>query len=261
MPDADRDIALERRPQLAVSQGSVVLVAVGPGGRILAHQQLQAGAVLPVPAGARAIAAHPAPGPPGAGSAVGPGPHEVYGWDAATPLPYLGDEVLLAAGAVLASSGRVPWRRALRVATGWVAPDSVIAGPTSVTTRFAAAVTTVAVALEGGAGAGDFALGLEGAARPAGTDGNPVAPVLVADGARAVAVVAVQPDVLPDGTSAAVSVTVTSGAQRRLAGVAATTGGGVGALAAAFAQRGFADVVPDPVPTGTTPAVLLWKEA
>jgi len=56
------------------------------------------------------------------------------------------------------------------------------------------------------------------------------------------------------------SVTVTTGAQRRLAGVAATTGGGVSALAAAFARRGFADVVPDPVPAGTTPAVLAWKE-
>ena len=136
----------------------------------------------------------------------------------------------------------------------------MIAGPTSVTTRFAAAVTTVAVALEGGAGDDDFALGLEGAARPLGTDGNPLAPVLVADGARAIAVFAVEPDLRPDGSSAAVSVTVTTGAQRRLAGVAATTGGGASALAATFAQRGFADVVPDPVPTGTTPAVLAWKE-
>jgi len=182
---------------------------------------------------------------------------DVHGWDAATPLPYLGDELLLAAGSVLASAGRVPWRRAMRVGTGWVSPDALTDGPTAVSTRFAEAVDTVAVALEGGAGADDLALGLDGASRPLGPDGRAVPPVLVADGARAVAVFAV----VPDSTRGAVTVTVSTGPARRLAGVAATRGSGVTALAQAFASRGFADVVPDPVPSGTAGAVVFWKEA
>ena len=49
------------------------------------------------------------------------------------------------------------------------------------------------------------------------------------------------------------------------AGVAGAAGGGANGgtagLAAAIADRGFAAVVPDPVPTGLGRAVVAWKQA
>ena len=87
-------------------------------------------------------------------------------------------------------------------------------------------------------------------------------PVLVADGPRAVAVYAIVPGTNPDGTPARVDVTVATGPGRHLAGVAGSMGGsGAAGLAAAIAARGFAAVVPDPVPTGLGRAVVAWKQA
>ncbi len=260
-PDADRDVDPTHRPALGVVTGRVRVVAVGPAGALLTETVAQAGDVVIVPAGTRVVAVlaidQDAAAPAGGN---GTASLQVYGWDSASPLPYLGDEVLLAAGGVVLSAGRVPWRRYARVGLGWVTPGAVASGASAVTTRFSHPVDTVAVALEGGSG-DDLALGLAGATRARDADGRSVPPVVVADGPRAVAVFAIVPTVLPDGTTSPVDVTVTTGPDRHLAGVAATSGSGVDALAAAVAAGGFATVVPDPVPTGTGRASVAWKQA
>jgi len=232
-----------------------------PGSQLLA----QAGDVVTVPAGTRVVAVlaidQDAAAPAGGNGTAG---LQVYGWDSASPLPYLGDEVLLTAGGIVVSAGRVPWRRYARTGLGWVSPGMLTAGGSAITTRFSQPVDTVAVAVEGGSG-DDLALGLSGAARARDGTGQLVPPVLVADGPRAVAVFAVVPDARPGATGPSVDVTVATGPSRHLAGVAGSAGGGTdggaAGLAAAIAARGFAAVVPDPVPTGLGRAVVAWKQA
>ncbi len=262
-PDADRDVDPSARPALTVVSGAVRLVAVGPGAGLLLDQTAPAGITVPVPPSTRVLAVHAALPPATAAASTVTQP-QVYGWDPAAPLPYLGDEVLLTAGGIVLSAGRVPWRQYARTGLGWVSPGTLTDGATAITTRFSQPVDTVAVAVEGGSG-DDLALGLSGATRARDATGQPVAPVLVADGPRAVAVYAIVPDTGPDGTPAGVDVTVATGAGRHLAGVAGSAGGGAGGgaagLAAAIAARGFAAVVPDPVPTGLGRAVVAWKQA
>jgi hypothetical protein len=264
LPDADRDVEPNARPTLTVVSGSVRIVAVGPGASLLADQTAQAGDEVPVPPGTRVLAVHTAAPPASAATASSASQALVYGWDPAAPLPYLGDEVLLTAGGIVVSAGRVPWRRYGRTALGWVSPGTLTAGASAITTRFSRPVDTVMVAVEGGSG-DDLALGLSGATRARDASGQPVPPVLVADGPRAVAVYAIVPGTGPDGTPAGVEVTVATGPGRHLAGVAGAAGGGANGgtagLAAAIADRGFAAVVPDPVPTGLGRAVVAWKQA
>jgi hypothetical protein len=259
LPDADRDVDPKARPALTVVSGAVRVVAVGPGASLLADQAAQAGDEVPVPPGTRVLAVHTVD-PPASAAASGPGQARVYGWDPAAPLPYLGDEVLLTAGGIVFSAGRVPWRRYGRTALGWVPPGTLTDGASAVTTRFSQPVDAVAVAVEGGSG-DDLALGLSGATRARDAAGQPVPPLLVADGPRAVAVYAIVPGTGPDGTAAGVDVTVATGPGRHLAGVAGAAGGGAAGLAAVVAARGFAAVVPDPVPTGLGRAVVAWKQA
>ena len=264
-PDADRDVNPQARPALTVVSGTVRVVAVGPGADLLLDQTAQAGGEVPVPPGTRVLAVHTADPPASAAAAASTESQaRVYGWDPGAPLPYLGDEVLLTAGGIVVSAGRVPWRRYARTGLGWVAPGTLTGGASAITTRFSQPVDTVAVAVEGGSG-DDLALGLSGATRPKDATGQPVPPVLVADGPRAVAVYAIVPDTGPDGTATGIDVTVATGPGRHLAGVAGSAGseadGGAVGLAAAIAARGFAAVVPDPVPTGLGRAVVAWKQA
>ena len=267
-PDADRDVDPQSRPALTVVAGAVRVVAVGPGAGLLLDQTAQAGDEIPVPPGTRVLAVHAASPPATAAAASAASQAQVFGWDPAAPLPYLGDEVLLTAGGIVVSAGRVPWRRYARTALGWVTPGTLTAGASALTTRFSQPVDTVAVAVEGGSG-DDLALGLSGASRARDAYGELVPPVLVADGPRAVAVYAIVPGTGPGGATATVDVTVATGPGRHLAGVAGSMGGGTddgaggGAtgLAAAIAARGFAAVVPDPVPTGLGRAVVAWKQA
>jgi hypothetical protein len=261
-PDADRDVDPQTRPTLTVLSGAVRVVAIGPGAGLLLDQTAQAGDTVPVPPGTRVLAVHTAVT---AGTGVSPaGQAQVYGWDPAAPLPYLGDEVLLTAGGIVFSAGRVPSRRFARTGLGWVPPGTLTAGASAVTTRFSQPVDTVAVAVEGGSG-DDLALGLSGATRARDATGQPVPPVLVADGPRAVAVYPIVPDTRPDGTVPGVDVTVATGPGRHLAGVAGSVGGGASGgaagLAAAIAARGLAAVVPDPIPTGLGRAIVAWKQA
>ena len=172
-PDADRDVDPQARPALTVISGAVRVIAVGPAAGLLLDQTAQAGDAVPVPPGTRVLAVHTAVPPAsaaGAGSTASQA--RVYGWDPAAPLPYLSDEVLLTAGGIVVSAGRVPWRRYARTGLGWVSPGTLTAGGSAITTRFSQPVDTVAVAIEGGSG-DDLALGLAGAARARDAAGQP----------------------------------------------------------------------------------------
>ena len=226
--------------------------AVGPGGQVLADVVMAAGEVLAVPPGTRRIALVGL-GDDTAALKVEDVAADVLGWANDAPLPYIGGEVFLGYDAVIASSGRIPSRRAAPVRTGWVAADAVVAGTSAVVTTFARPVDVIAVAMEGGAG-DDLALGIDGARRRLGKDGRPEPPTVVADGPRAVAVFRVVPD---DGGR--VVVTVSTGPSRRLVGVAGARGVAAGAFATAVADRGFPVVVPGPVPPATGAAVVVWK--
>ncbi len=255
LPDADRDVDVDRRPEVGVRDGVVRVVAVGPGGRVEADVRLTAGQSLPVPPGTRRVALVGLGRPRGrAAEETGP---LVAGWANDAPLPYLGGEVFLGADAVLAAGGRVPSRRDAQVRVGWVAADAIVGGASAVVTRFAGPADLVAVALEGGE-ADDVALGLEGARRPVGADGAPEPPVLVADGPRAVAVFRVVAPVAERRPGPLV-VTVTTGPSRRLVGVAAARGVSPATFGEAVADRGFPVVVPDPVPVVAGDSVVVWK--
>ncbi|RZS86838.1 hypothetical protein EV189_2254 [Motilibacter rhizosphaerae] len=244
LPDAARDVDEQRRPVLVVRSGTVRVLALLPGGRAGLDAVVGEGAGLPVPAGTRAVVLVPAvEGAP------------VAGWDAATALPYAGDGVHVAAGCTVRASGRVPRRRTAPTRLGWSAPDLVVGGASGVTTTFAAPVTLVAVALEGGAG-DDLRLGLDGAVRPVRADGSPEPPSVVADGPRGVAVFRVVPQQVGP-----VAVTVVTGPTRGLAGVLGLTGDDPAAVARDIAARGFPASVPPPVPPLPHPPVVGWKEA
>jgi len=256
LPDAARDGDARRRPALAVRGGRVRVVALGPAGGVAADRALDGTggeASLPVPPATRALVVI------GLGEDDGAGEPELAGWVAGVPLPSATDGVLIGTGCVVDAAGRVPARGVTALPAGWVAPDDLVSGESAVSTTFARPVAAVAVALEGGTG-DDVALGVEGAHRPAGADGAPEAPLLVAAGARSVLVFR-----LRDSRPGTV-LTATTGAARRLTGVAAVPADAqAGAdpaawLADAVARLGLAALVPPVAEPGAGGADLTWKE-
>jgi hypothetical protein len=255
LQDASRDVDASRRPSLILRRGRARVIALGPAGGVAFDRIVSAGSSedrIVVPPATRGLVV--------VGLSEGSsGPGEVSGWVSEVPLPSATDGVLVAAGCVVDAVGRVPTRGVASLRSGWVAPDDVIAGESAVTTTFAAPIGAVAIALEGGTGP-DFALGVDGAKRPIGPDQAPEAPVLVSDRNRSVLVyrlVKSQP-----GTS----VTVTTGAARRLAGIVAVPVDAVpeidpaAALAAAIASGGLAAVVPPVANPGPGGADFDWEE-
>jgi hypothetical protein len=249
LPDHGRDVDPKRRPVLTVAEGRVRVVAVRPGSLVARDAILAAGEQLAVPAGTRSVLC-----------VAGPPDDPVAGWIAHTPVAYAGDETWAGAGVTVRSAGRVPARGLANAGAGWIAPDTLVAGETAVVTTFAAPVTVIAVAIEGGDASGDdIALGLAGAARPLGPDGRPAPPIVVTDGSRTVSVFAIVPD-FANRVPEPVAVTVSTAAGRRLAGVAGTAGADAGAFAAAIAARGLSDLVPPAALDGLGRHRIAWKE-
>jgi hypothetical protein len=265
LPDAGRDSDAEHRPTLVVSGGRARVVALGPGGGVLADQVSAGdGVAFIVPMATRGLVVvglrpdvRITSGPT---RATRP---DVVGWLAGVPLPAATDGVLIAAGAVVDAVGRVAGRGVAPVRSGWVLPDELVGGESAVVSTFAAAPATVGIVLEGGAG-DDVALGVDGARRPTGPDGAPDPPIVVVDGPRSVLIFRLDESV--PGTA----VTVTSGAARRLAGVIAvpvrpaefttTVQDAAELLAGAVARLGLAELVPPPTEPGPGAVVLAWKE-
>jgi len=256
-PDAARD-ADARRPSLVVRNGRARVVALGPGGGVSVDRIVATGGadkgMFPVPPATRSLVVIGLPADPGPAPGL-----SVAGWSADAPLPSATDGVLVGAGCVVNATGRVPRRGSATLRAGWVSPDELVSGDSAVTTTFAAPVAALAVALESGTGP-DFALGVDGARRPTAADGAPERPLMVADGGRAVLVFRLEQS--RPGTS----LTVTTGAARRLAGVIAAPADlapgldPVAALAEAIGRGGLASLVPPVAEPGPGGADLAWKE-
>ena len=260
-PDAARDADVTRRPSLVVRKGRARVIALGPAGGVTIDRIVAAGSSgdlgsVIVPPATRGLVI------------IGLGerasrltePVGVAGWVSEVPLPSATDGVLIAAGCVVDAVGRVPTRGAAALRSGWVAPADLVAGESAVTTTFAAPISAVAIALEGGTGQ-DFALGVDGAERPIGPDKTSEAPILVSDRSRSVLVYRLVK------SRPGVAVTVTTGAARRLAGIAALPHGAVAqidpaaALADALANGGLAAIVPPVAEPGPGGADFEWKES
>ncbi len=263
LPDAARDGDRQRRPILALRSGRARVVAIGPAGGVRADLILEASEAsrqreLALPTATRTLVVIGLAAPVAGLRAQADSP--VAGWVAAVPLPSASDGVLIGAGCVLDVEGRVPARGVAALRAGWVAPADLVSGESAAATTFAGPIAAVAIALEGGRG-DDFALGIAGAARPLGPDGVPEAPLLVADGPRAVLIYR-----LVDAQAGA-TLTVSTGAARRLAGVAGVARAKAGdadpalTLAEAIGRLGLAALVPPVAEPGPGGAALVWKEA
>lgn len=253
-PDADWVTDPAAQPVVAVHEGALRVVALGPGATALTDAVVGAGEELRVPPLSRRIAlvaqatTDKAGGDPGS---------SIAGWASDGPLPYVGDEVSLGRDCLVVSAGRVATRGTGFTRAGWTSPEQLVSGTTAVTTRFAGSPDVVAVAVDGGT-ADDLSIGLEGLARTTDAAGNPEPPLLVSEGPTTIVIFSV---VRAAGRADAASVTVASGPQRHLLGVAGGTGISPAGFAEAVAAHGFAVSVPSPLPTGTVPATVTWKES
>jgi hypothetical protein len=151
-------------------------------------------------------------------------------------------------------------QRGLQRESGWLRASDLVEGTALVSTRFAAPVTLVVVALDDptltDAGRG-LSLAIEGGQRAAGADGAPVAPTVVVRGQRALLLY----PIVPDG-GGAVTVSVASEDGWHLVGVmAAVIGADVEAVAAQLASTSLDLLVRGAVAPGTAQAQLAWLPA
>jgi hypothetical protein len=245
LPNADADLDPERRPTLLLAGADARLVALGPGGAVLADVTVPAGgSEVPVPHGAERLAVAAV----GTAAANAPAPG-LAGWHSGQSLPYIGWSAVLGGGVVVRSEGQVARRGIGPVPTGWVQVAELVAGATLVETRFTEPIEVVVVAIDDPAGAlgGDgrgLTLGLAGAHRRRDADGQPTPPTSLVTGGRTFLVHKIEPE-----AGAAVAVTVASGADWRLAGVLGARGP-AGDVAGRLARQGL-DTAVAPLIAGT----------
>jgi large repetitive protein len=233
MPNAARDLDATRpRPVVTVGgEAAVRVIALSVTGRVLLDEAgVQLSGQIPQHTARVALWCVGGDGSPAAGLA---------GWTDTSRLPQVGARTLLGADAVIngVSSAR---RGPAAVSAATVAAADAIGYGGFVSTRLPASTRVVVVGLDP---AGDdheltgLTLGLDGAARATGADGQPLAPTVVAAESRTYLLYAVQPVSEPALATAnapvpAVEVTVGTDANWRLASVL----GGPGDVAGTAAQ-------------------------
>jgi hypothetical protein len=244
LPNATRDAAAGDRPSLGVN-GEARVVVLAHGGSVLADEVRPR--LVTIPPGSERIAV----------LALGDGEGAtasglLSGWHAGQRLAAIGWNSALASRCLVATEGVTVAPRRQRRQAGWVTGAELVRGTTTVTTRFLDAPRAVAIILDrplsAEAGVG-LAMTLDGAKRTAGPDGSPVAPTVVASGARSAVVYTIEPGEGP------VTVTVASEAGWHLVGV-------VGALtsvaiADTLAERGL-DAAVRPLAAGGGGVSLSW---
>lgn len=255
LPNSRHDVGSAdpaHRPGLAVSGAPARVLAVGPGGEVLADGPTS-GAAFPVPQGTERLVA------------IGLGTDEVAGtgldgWHAGAQLPYLGWSTALGRGCIVRSRGEAIRAHAERADAGWVSGAELARGVSTVTTRFSGAPRTVVLvvddptALGGDAAGRRLVLGLDGAARVTDARGEELPPVLLASENRSVLAYAIAPD-----ESGSVVVTVASEQGWSLVGVLASAALGPDAAVALVAARGL-DAALNPLAPGTTgTSRLAWQ--
>jgi hypothetical protein len=250
MPNAVRDLdATQARPQITVAgEAAVRVIALSVTGRVLSDEtavQL----TTAVPQNTARVALWCVGGD-------GSRPAGMAGWCDPSRLPQVGARTLLGADAVLNGVGSAR-RGPAAASTATVPALTATAGAAYLTTRLPLDTQIVIVGLDP---AGDdtdltgLTLGISGAARAAGADGQPAPPSVVVCDARTFLLYAITPDA--DATG--VEVTVASDVRWRLSAVLggpadiATTAQG---LAASGAAALAAPLVRDP--TGS--ARVTWQ--
>jgi large repetitive protein len=247
LPNAVRDAADGARPSLTVDGEARVLV-LGHGGDVLADALRPQALEIP-PGAERIIVLALGDREADAGNGL------LSGWYAGQQLAAAGWNAALGSRCLLSTHGVTVAPRRQRRGAGWVTGAELVRGTTTATTRFGERPRAVAIVLDqpldAQAGAG-LALTLGGAARMSGHDGQPLAPTVVASGARSAVVYPIEP------REDVVTVTVASEAAWHLAGVLA--GGDVATVADTVAERGL-DAAVRPMAAGGGRVSLSWKDA
>ncbi|HEX3609322.1 MAG TPA: DUF6603 domain-containing protein [Solirubrobacterales bacterium] len=247
LPNAVRDAGNDARPSLAV-EGEAHVAVFAPGGEALADELRPQQVEIP-PGAERIVVLALGDGEASAGG----GP--LSGWHAGQQLACAGWNAALGSRCLLWTEGTTVAPQRQRRGAGWVEGAELVRGTTTATTRFAERPGAVAVVLDrpldAEAGPG-LAMTLGGAKRPAGPDGQPLPPTVVASGVRSVAVYPIEPD------GNAVTVTVAGEAAWNLAGVLG--GSDVATIADTVAERGL-DAAIRPIAAGGGRVSLSWKEA
>lgn len=253
LPNHEHDIAAAPRPSLTVTGDAAVrLVALSGLGGVLADTTVTSGSFTLPPMTAR-LAVWCVGG-------SGATPAGLCGWAATDHLPYIGCGVSLAAGAAV--SGLRPPDRGYRRAQAAVHPIGAAAAQAgAVWTTLPATTTVVVVSLDAAdeADLSSLALGLSGAVRVAGADGNALPPTLVTAGGRGHLLYAIAPDPAapPPGS---VTVSVVTGSDWRLAGVLGGTSD-VATIAARIAAAGAAACTAPLIQGATGSATVTWTPA
>jgi hypothetical protein len=213
MPNARHDVdGVAERPVLAVTGAPVRVIALGDGGFVT--DDLRVHGAWSVPQHTERIAViglgEPDPAKPVANAGL-------WGWHAGMQLPYVGWSSAIGAGCTIRSRGQGIAGHRQRGNAGWVSGAELTRGVSTVTTRFVAPVTTIAVVVDdpaafGGVRAGqDLVLALTGASRATDASGTNRPPTVLTSEQRNVVVYDVVPQFSPEGVPLEpVTVTVAS---------------------------------------------------
>jgi large repetitive protein len=220
LPNAKGDVdASIERPQLISSGAPVRIVCFGIGGGLIADEPLSpsasrsGSAAFTLPPGAATMVAVGLGDQRAQAAAAGAG---LLGWHAGQSLPYVGHGHAVGAGCTLRSDTEALALHAERRDAGWVRAAELAAGTTTLVTRFAAPLTTLVIAVDDPAAGGamldgrQLLMGLDGAERALGRDGEPLAPQVLVQGNRSIVAYALVPIADEKGRPERPSVTIAS---------------------------------------------------
>ena len=255
LPNAHHDVLDGARPTLVVRGCPTRMVILADGGDVLADEVL-ADAEREVPPRAERVVVTALGADAPAAS--------VAGWHSGLPLVYVGWSTAITTGAVIRVDGTTVARHRSRGHAGFAEAAELVAGRTTITTRFADVVDIVMVVVDDPApDAGDpverrLLLGLDGAEQAKDANGAPLPPVVVAAGHRSILAYRVIPDLDAAGAPFAIEVTVASGADFPVVGVLGARGDPA-TVAAGVAALGFDAAVGSSAPPGSGEARLRWR--
>jgi len=258
LPNARHDVALDKdRPRLGVVGPPVRMVAVADGGQVVADLVVEKEWPVARATDRVAVVALGERDPARPLSEAG-----LLGWHAGMQLPYIGWSTALGSGCTVTSRGEGIRRHRQRGNAGWVAGAELARGVSTVTTRFAAPVTTIAFVLDDPNAFGDvqdgrdLLLALAGATRATDAAGRPRPPEVLTGEQRNV----VAYDVVPQRGEDAEPLTVTVASELgwSLAGVLGADGMAADQALAIIARRGL-DAATNPVAqSGRGSTRLAW---
>lgn len=257
LPNAYADAGDGERPRLEVSGDPARVVVLEAGGAVLADRVVAAGESVEIGRGAERIVAT------GLGAATDAPSTGLLGWHAGAQLPYVGWSAALAPGCLVRTSGETLRRHSERVEAGWVVVAELVKGISTVTTRFTEPVRSVVIILDDptafgatAAGGRGLAMGLDGADRATGPDGQEAPPILMTSENRSVLAY----DIVPEGHDRPVVVTIATELAWSLVGVMGGQGSAADAVAG-LAERGL-DAALRPLAPGASGLTRLgWSGA